>query len=45
VAAGLTKLELVEKADPRGPLGAKAKERIKEIKSDKFKGIPKVKRD
>lgn len=39
---GLKKLDLIQKADPEGLLGKKAKERITEMKKDKFKGIPKV---
>ncbi len=42
VGDGLKKLELVTKADPSGPLGKKAAEKVQEITADKFKGIPKV---
>jgi superkiller protein 3 len=42
VSDGLKKFELVMKADPSGPLGKKATEKINEMKGDKFRGIPKV---
>lgn len=41
VAEAIKKLDLVRKADPKGPLGQKAEEEIKLVNADRFKGIPK----